>query len=417
MSGLNPHTRRSLIGIMLIALAVRLVALGLLYPPRLAPDREHYAFGFETGRIARAIASGEGFSSPMPLPTGPTAWMAPVYPYFLASIFRVCGIYTRSSVLAVLALQDIFSALTCLVLFQIGTKSFGNTVGFKAAWIWAFFPYGIYVPNHWVWETSLTTLLQAVVFLLTIRLDEDMRVGYWLGYGALWGVAALTSPVVLTVFPPLLLWLWWRHPGQRALLGRRMAASVGILCLVVAPWFLRNYITFGRFIPFRSNFGAVLRMGNSEDVSSPRNDSLNPSENDEELTRFRRLGEVAYVAEKRREAVQFMRSHTGTFTWLTVGRIVETWTGIWLPAPSNLLRSGSSAFKLLNVVCCSSFSILTLVGLRRVFRMKNPVAWLYVIVLTFFPLLYYVTTSHLRFRHPIDPQIVLLAAIALTKQN
>jgi len=417
MSSLDPRVRRSLIRILLIALAVRLVALVFLYPPRLVPDRDHYAFGFETGRIAQAIASGHGFSSPMPLPTGPTAWMAPVYPYFVAAIFKVCGIYSKSSVLAVLAMQDFFSALTCLVIFQIGKHSFGAPTGLRAAWIWAFSPYGIFVPNHWVWETSLTTLLLAVLFLMTLRLDATTRIRDWLMYGFLWGAAALTSPVVLFVFPPFLVWLCWRHHVQHGLLIRRIACSVAVLCLVVAPWFVRNYETFGRIIPFRSNFGAVLRMGNSEDLSSPRNDALNPSENEVELREFRRLGEMDYVAEKKREATEFIRTHPGTFAWVSIGRIVETWTGIWLPAPVYLFRSGWAAFKLLNVLFCSSFSILALVGLRRSLRTKNSTAWLYLILLALFPLIYYVTCSHMRFRHPIDPQIVLLAAAALTKQK
>jgi 4-amino-4-deoxy-L-arabinose transferase-like glycosyltransferase len=417
MSGLDPRLRQSLTRIVLIALAVRLVALGFLYPPRLSPDRDHYAFGFETGRIAHAIASGQGFSSPMPLPTGPTAWMAPVYPYFVAAIFRVWGSYSKSSALIILALQDFFSALTCLAIFQIGKKSFGTSVGLNAAWIWAFSPYAIYVSNHWVWETSLTTLLLAFLFLLTLRLDATTRVRDWLIYGLLWGVAALTNPAVLFVLPPLLVWLWWRHRARHVVLVRQMASTVGILCLIVAPWFVRNYLTFGRIIPFRSNFGAVLRMGNSDDLSSPRNDSLNPSENEEELTRFRQLGEMAYVAEKKQEAAEFIQSHPGTFAWLTLGRIVETWTGIWLPAPSYLFRSGWPAFKLINVLFCCSLSLLAFLGLRRAFRTKNPAFWPYVIVLAFFPLIYYATSSHIRFRHPIDPQIVLLAAIALTRQK
>jgi 4-amino-4-deoxy-L-arabinose transferase-like glycosyltransferase len=417
MSSLDPRLQRSLIRIILIALAVRLVALGFLYPPRLSPDKDHYAFGFETGRIAQAIASGQGFSSPMPLPTGPTAWMAPLYPYFVAAIFRVCGIYSKSSALLILALQDLFSALTCMAVFQIGRESFGTSAGLRAAWIWAFFPYGIFVPNHWIWETSLTTLLLAGLFLLTLRLDGTMRFHDWLIYGFLWGVAALTSPVVLFVFPALLVWLLWRHQIQHVLLIRQMTLTGSIVCLMVAPWFVRNYLTFGRFIPFRSNFGAVLRMGNSGDLSSPRNDSLNPSENERELTEFRQRGEIAYVAEKKQEATEFIQSHPGMFARLTGGRIIETWTAIWLPAPLEIFRSEWSAFKLVNILFCSSLSILALVGLRRAYRMNRPAAWLYLSVLACFPLIYYVTSSHMRFRHPIDPQIVLLAAVSLTKQK
>lgn len=417
MSSLDPHQKRSLIRIILIAFAVRLVVLAFLYPPRLSPDRDHYAFAFETGRIAQAIASGRGFSSPMPLPTGPTAWMAPVYPYFLAAIFRVWGIYTKSSAMAVLIFQDIFSALTCLPIFLIGKRCFGNSIGLNAAWIWAFFPYAIYVPNHWVWDASLAALLLAVLFLLTLHLESEMRLRDWVIYGFLWGVTALTNPVVLSVLPPILVWLWWRHRSGNALLSGRMALSLAIMCLLFAPWFIRNYLTFGRIVPFRSNFGAVLHMGNNKDLSTPRNDSLNPSENEKELAEFLKRGEMAYVDEKKQEAAQFIRSHPDTFAWLTGSRIVETWTGIWLPAPFDLFRSKWSGLKLVNALFCSAFSTFALVGLYRAFQMNNPAAWLCLIALFCFPLIYYIVSPNIRFRHPIDQQIVLLGAVALTKRK
>jgi hypothetical protein len=70
----------------------------------------------------------------------------------------------------------------------------------------------------------------------------------------------------------------------------------------------------------------------------------------------------------------------------------------------------------LNALFCTSFSILAFFGLRRTLRDHKPIAWLYAVVLVFFPLIYYITSPHLRFRHPLDPQIVLLATYAVIKQ-
>ena len=134
------------------------------------------------------------------------------------------------------------------------------------------------------------------------------------------------------------------------------------------------------------------------------------------MARFRQIGELAYAAEKEQQALQFIRSQPAIFAWLTLGRVVYWWTGFWLPAPSYLLAAGWPVIQLLNALFCTSFSVLSFFGLRRAFRNHEPRAWLYAAVLVFFPLIYYITSPHLRFRHPLDPQIVLLATYALIKQ-
>ena len=43
----------------------------------------HVPFENETGSIAQAIATGQGFSNPFARNTGPTAWLTPVYPWLV----------------------------------------------------------------------------------------------------------------------------------------------------------------------------------------------------------------------------------------------------------------------------------------------------------------------------------------------
>src|ERR1700678_2324953 len=136
--------RRSLLWMVLVALLLRLVVMSFLYPERTDPYRDHWRMGGEAGRIARSIAQGEGFSNPLFGKTGPTAWLAPVFPYLLAGIFKTFGIYSNASAIAALALNCLFSALTCIPIYFIAKKHFGETAAAWAGWGWALFPYGIY---------------------------------------------------------------------------------------------------------------------------------------------------------------------------------------------------------------------------------------------------------------------------------
>jgi hypothetical protein len=54
-------------------------------------------FQTETGHITYSLATGKGFASPFQRDSGPTAWLAPVYPIMVAGIFKIFGLYVRGS--------------------------------------------------------------------------------------------------------------------------------------------------------------------------------------------------------------------------------------------------------------------------------------------------------------------------------
>src|SRR5258706_6341522 len=110
-SGLRRWLRRPA-AMVLVALALRLAVVTVGHTYRVNPGADHFGFGWETGRIARSIAEGNGFSSAIHGTTGPTAWVAPLYPYLVAGVFRLFGVYTWSSAWVLLALNSLFSALT-----------------------------------------------------------------------------------------------------------------------------------------------------------------------------------------------------------------------------------------------------------------------------------------------------------------
>ena len=83
--------------------------------------------------------------------------------------------------------------------------------------------------------------------------------------------------------------------------------------IVVAPWFVRNYIVFDRFIPFRGTFWMVFGEGNMGDASDLFPDWTNPAHNETKMAEYGSRGEMGYVAEKKRLSVEFLRDHPGLY--------------------------------------------------------------------------------------------------------
>ena len=251
----------------LVALAIRLAVVGFLYPDQMDPSRNHWHFAFENGKIAYSIVQGHGFGSPLFENTGPTAWQVPIYPYLMAGVFEIFGIYSKMSALVLLSMQALISALTCLPVFLVARKTFGDRVALFSGWAWALFPLGIYWPAERIWPTWLATLLLTILFLMTLNFERPASLRAFIGYGVLWGFTALAEPVVLTVLPVMLGWIGIRLWQQRERWFLPLTVASLAFILSVTPWFIRNYEVFHRFIPFRDSMGLEWHLGNNGDTS------------------------------------------------------------------------------------------------------------------------------------------------------
>jgi 4-amino-4-deoxy-L-arabinose transferase-like glycosyltransferase len=388
----------------LVALAIRLVVMGFLYTIQMNPTLDHWKFGWETGRVARSIASGQGFSSPYTEPTGPTAIIPPLYTYLVAGVFKLFGIYSVASALVLLTLNDLFASFTCLPIFAIARRIFGLRVAAWAGWAWVLFPYSIAISNTTVWETSLTALLLTLLVLFTLKLEHSTSVLSWTGYGLLWGVTALTSPNTLSTLPLLGAWIWLRQRRLGTNCTRAAAVASLVFLAAITPWIWRCTETYGRFVLLRSNLGLEILVGNSDDTSNPANWNLLPWYDPIEMRELQRVGEPAYMAGKDRVAAELIARRPLRFAGLTLRRILNTWTGIWeASAHWRLVPSG-----LPNVLTYSLISLAAFVGIGWTVRNGRRDAVPLVILLVCFPVVYYFTHPDLGYRHPIDPAITIL---------
>ena len=396
----------STVCMVLIALVIRLAVMGFLYPEQLDPARDHWKFAYENGRLARSIAQGHGLSSPLFGDTGPSAWMTPVYPYFIAAVFKLFGIYSTASALVLLVFQALISALTCLPIFFFAGKLFGNRIGLWCGWAWAFFPYAIYFPEERIWGTWLATLLVSILFVISIYLEQSVRLWPWIGYGLLWAFTALTEPVAFSAWPFMTAWccyclyrrkLSWRLP---------LMASVLALVAAVVPWFVRNEVVFGRFIPFRDTLGLELFVGNSGDTSHWHPSWTGPWHNAEDWAAFQKLGEVAYMEREKRMGMEFIRNHPRWFATATLRRFVYIWTGYWSFDKEYL---AGEPLDPPNVLLCTTVTLFALWGLVCLWGTDPQRAVYLGLLLLCFPLVFYVTHPEVYVRRQIDPLVVVLA--------
>jgi 4-amino-4-deoxy-L-arabinose transferase-like glycosyltransferase len=402
-------TRVRLFWMVAVGLALRLAVVGFLYPERLNPDRDYWRFAGETGRIARSIVQGNGVASPLRAPTGPTAWMTPLYPAILAAVFWLFGIYTKASALVMLSLDSLFSALTSIPVFFTARRSFGERTAQWAGWTWAFFPYAIYFSADFIWVTTLTTLMLSLLFLAALYLEDSDRLRRWAGFGLLAGICAMTDPIVLSVTLPLAAWMGFRLVQKKQRWLTRAAVAALVFALMVTPWFVRNYRVFHTVVPFRDNFGLELYVGNNGNTWHFAPSGFHPSDTDHEWNEYAQIGELAYMKHKQAQAITFIKAHPGDFALLSMRRALYMWTNFW--SFSHRYMEAEPADPA-NIFLCTGLTIIALAGLLRAFRMGAGVAVPYAIAISFFPIVYYFTHPEDYYRRPADPIFVMLAAYA-----
>jgi hypothetical protein len=394
------------IGAIALLLRVGWILIGHTY--KFKSTDNNFGFGWEMGRIGASLASGHGFSSPFGPATGPTAWEPPLYPYLIAGVFRVLGIYTRSSAFVLLAINSVFSALTCIPIFRIARRIFSEKVAIGSSWAWALLPNVMYWCTKWVWETSLSALLLTTLLWLAVELED--REGWlpWFEFGLLWGIAALNSTVLLSFLPAAGLWAWYRRTKRGKTSFAKIVFSAAIFLACITPWLVRNYQTFDQFIFIRDNFGAELRLGNGNGADGTWMEYLHPTQDAYALRQYQTMGELPYIAMRKREAVDYIRADYARFAGLCAKRFIYYWSGPpkatqpwWMNDVKNSLFLASS--------------VLMFWGLGRALRQRRPGAWLLFWLLLLYPAVYYVVFPSPRYRVPIEPEMAILAVFLLSE--
>jgi hypothetical protein len=402
-----------------LALAVRLAVVALAHYYRINPEDDHFHFGAEMGRIARALATGRGYADPFLGPSGPTAWVTPLFPLILSAIFKLFGVYSTLSAWAILSFDSLLNALMIPLIWETGERCFSPRAARWSAWIWALYPAAMQYAVKWIWETTLTAFLFQLALVIALRVAcvsppvaDALRLPAsqaangptwprWLIFGLLWGLIALSNPGLLLFLPVCGLWMLARG-GEAWSTHLPKAIAAGLLFLaIIAPWSWRNQQVFHQFVPLRTNFGAELYMGNGPGASGIMMLYDHPVRNPRQFELYRQMGELRYAAWRGALARQAIRADLPRFFRLCLTRVYYFWFGVPNADFSPLVNLGRG----LNY---GFTSLAGLLGLALVLRRRIPGAGLFAAAFLLLPAAYYITTAHARFRHPLEPLIALL---------
>jgi len=416
-----------------VAFGLRLATILVGHTYKIRIDGDHFNFGFEGGRIARSLVTGQGYANPFNGPSGPTAWLPPLYPMLIALAFKVFGLYSNAAAFFILACNSLFSALVAPAVYEIAARCFdaqgierraskhAAPVALWSAWFWAVYPAFLQYAIHWIWEMSLTTCLFTWTLVVALRLrgvgehepanpNPRRDLIHWALFGLLWGLIALANASLLLVFPATMLWILFparargeRHATgfERGIFGATAACMVFVLTLL--PWVLRNERTMHAFIPTRDNFGVELYQSSLfyHDVFE-WGQAVPLDTRDPEYKLYASMGEVAYSRMRGEQGWANLRAQPLTFLKLTAERVEFFWRGV--PHPEEK-HPANEIFRIANF---SFLSAAGLMGLGLMLRRRVPGSWLFAAVFGLVPLAYYVVTVQARFRHPIEPLIAVL---------
>jgi len=395
---------------MLLAFVLRMLVVLFVFRDIAAPVDRHSEFGYEMGWTARSIAMGHGFSSPYdPLGTGPTALVPPLYVYLLALVFKLFGIYTAASSFVILTINCVLSALTCIPVYFSVKHALDTRLARLSAMGWALYPFAVYFAADRVWDYALTALLLCTCFWASQKLHLRAPLA-WAGFGALFGVAALSNPSVLSIFPFLLLLAIFRVRKVSGPWVTRSLLTFVALAAVCAPWTIRNARVMHAFSPIRDGAPLELFAGNNGDTSESNPGWAHPASNPVEMNKYIAMGEVRYMAEKRSLAMNYIEHHPVVFAEASIHRAVRFWTGYWS------FKRDYLAHEPTDVPCfifCSFLCFFQLRGLLRWFLEDASTALPYFLGLLFFPITYYLTHASMDYRQPIEPAIMVLVVVGM----
>jgi hypothetical protein len=395
------------------AFTLRISLLWLIHRDRDAHQFLFFPTSHETWSVGWSLAVGNGFSSPLRGMYGPTAWVAPAYPWLIAVALKLSHQDRYAAMILCLSLNSLMSALTSWPIYGIGKRIGSHEIGLAACWLWVFLPTAIIFPLEWLWDPSFSALFVGLLVYWTMVMPPTTSILPWAGYGALWGMAVLMNPAVGIIFPFLMFWLVQHRWRERLPWWPQATAAVLLFVLCLVPWTARNYAAFGKLIPVKDNFGLELWLGNNSAVQRNWSPGSHPVGYPPEMKRLIDLGESNYMHVKQREAIEYIEAHPRIFLRNVLDRFVDTWTGFG-DVPSdrwvNALRAGSAYISIISALSLLAFAGLILAW--RSFGWEAAPIWIGPIV---FPMTYYLTHSILRYRHPIDPVLTVLAVWALAR--
>ena len=375
-----------------VVLRVLYTVLVAPWPPAVSDDQVFFNL------LPRILADGHGYVQPQLFAIGQTVDTAshpPLYPYLLAGpawLGLDGDMFQRLT-------GTLFGAFTVGAIGLLARRLAGYRAGLLAAGIAAVYPILITADGALMSE-SLYGALVAGSLLAAYRLVDEPGSGRAVVLGVLVGLSALARGEGLLLLPLLLIPLVRRPGGIRAAVVVALAAVV-----VLTPWTIRNYGAFDRLVLVSTNAGAVIGGANCGTTYSGDNIGgwdfgcarPTPGKNEAEQT-----------AIQMDDGLEYANDHLKRVPVVMGVRFLREWS-FFKPTQVNPGRSETVQ----NIGLGIYYALLPLaIWGFVVLRRRGTPTWLIVSPAVMVSITAVLFFGFLRFRHPAEISLVVLAGVA-----
>jgi 4-amino-4-deoxy-L-arabinose transferase-like glycosyltransferase len=329
----------------------------------------------------------------------PSAYVAPVYPFFLAGVFKIFG----ENFLVVKLIQVVLGTAAVPFVYLLALRFARPAVALLAALIVALHPELVGVTGFIYTETLFVFLLTATL-LLTVRAMASAKPAQFLFAGALLGLTTLCRGT--TLYFPFFILAVMMFSSQRWTWLRRWAVFMAGMVMAMAPWTLRNYHHFHVFLPVATGSGDVFWTGNYLEFDG----EYRYEETQAKLLEV--AGDVDLVTRDRKlmaDAKQRIFSEPLPHAWLFARKVWRYWLRIYEDVPSGEARQRN--WLVFGTLAAIHYALLPLavIGLRHCNRHDDGAKFLLAFVV-YYTLVHAATLAVARYRIPLLPLLGLAAA-------
>lgn len=185
---------------------------------------------------------------------------------------------------------------------------------------------------------------------------------------------------------------------------RHLVVYGALYALLMAPWWYHNAVKHGSFVRLNFGYGVVLYSGNN-----PMNMSGGGiGGKDYDLVSFAGISDPVQKNQALRDAaVEYIRQNPDRFFSLAFLKFARFWRV--LPFAPEVRGSMAAVIATISVLPVILLALMTLLARRRMFWHLTPVLG-FVAYLT---LVHMVTIGSVRYRFPLEPLLIVLAAPSL----